>query len=99
MLLVLEIPGTAGAAPTRTASVEPALYTTLAADGTATFWVYLRDRADLSGAAKITDRAAQGRFVFERLTGTATASQAGLVAMLKATGASHQRTGSPTRSG
>ncbi|MFG3701916.1 S8 family serine peptidase [Micromonospora sp. NPDC047620] len=90
MLLVLGIPGTVVAAPTRTASVEPALHTTLAADGTATFWVYLRDRADLSGAARITDRAAQGRFVYERLTGTARASQAGLVAMLKAAGASHQ---------
>jgi len=78
------------AAPTRTASVEPALYTALASDGTATFWVYLREQADLTGAAKITGRAEQGRFVYEKLTASAKGSQAGLVAMLKAAGASHQ---------
>ncbi|WP_089006489.1 S8 family serine peptidase [Micromonospora viridifaciens] len=90
MLLVLGLAETVVAAPTRPAPVEPALYSTLATDGTADFWVYLRDRADLSGAARMPDRAAQGRFVYEKLTGTARASQAGLVAMLKAAGASHQ---------
>ncbi|MFE6977996.1 S8 family serine peptidase [Streptomyces sp. NPDC057682] len=60
-------------------AVESEVTEDLAARGRSTFWVYFEDRADLSGAARIKDRARQGREVRERLVRTASASQAGLI--------------------
>jgi subtilisin family serine protease len=58
--------------------------------GTATFWVLFRDRADLSAAPAISDWVARGRFVVDRLRATASSSQAGVLALLRARGVEHQ---------
>ncbi len=50
--------------------------------GTTRFIVHLATTADLSQAATVADRAAQGWYVYEQLTATAEASQAGLRAHL-----------------
>jgi subtilisin family serine protease len=52
--------------------------------------VYLRGEADLAPAADIADRAEQGRFVYERLTGHARASQAKLRGLLDRARASYE---------
>jgi subtilisin family serine protease len=52
------------------------------------YWAILRQKADLSGAAQIQDRTAQGWYVYNRLTSVASSSQKGLRAMLKARGVS-----------
>jgi subtilisin family serine protease len=49
---------------------------------TGTYWVILRQRADLSGATAIKGWNARGWYVYERLTRTAAASQRGLRALL-----------------
>jgi subtilisin family serine protease len=67
--------------------VDGEVLAALADGGTTSFFVYLDERADLSGAAEIADKAAKGRFVYEQLTATAEGSQSGLVAMLAARGA------------
>ncbi|WP_327707625.1 S8 family serine peptidase [Streptomyces sp. NBC_00464] len=64
-------------------SVERKVTQDLADEGTSTFWVYFKDRADLAGAARIKDRARQGREVRNRLLETARTSQAGLIDVLK----------------
>lgn len=94
-MLALGLPAPVAAAPVQDAgsaraAVEPQLTSTLAARGTATFWVYLRQEADLTAAADVKDRAGQGRSVLRTLTGTAKSSQAGLVAMLDEAGADHK---------
>ena len=65
------------------ADVEPQVLQELSIKGTTTFWVYLRERADLRPAAAIADRTRQGRVVYERLTRTAETSQARLLALLE----------------
>lgn len=70
-------------------SVERALTKDLADGGNATFWVYLRDEADLKGAARIKDRARQGREVQSRLRKTARTSQAALIDVLRDADASY----------
>jgi uncharacterized repeat protein (TIGR01451 family) len=49
-----------------------------APNGTADFFVWLRERADLSRASQIPDKVARRRFVFEALTRTAERSQAAI---------------------
>ena len=83
---------TAHAAPvsdTAAPSVESAVTKDLADGGSSTFWVYLRDEADLKGAAKIKDRARQGREVQSRLRETARTSQSALIGVLRDAGASY----------
>ncbi|MGW2473850.1 S8 family serine peptidase [Streptomyces sp. NPDC001665] len=70
-------------------SVERDLANDLADGGSSTFWVYLHDEADLKGAAKISDRARQGREVQSRLQKTARTSQAALLDVLRDAGASY----------
>ncbi|MFG2565101.1 S8 family serine peptidase [Streptomyces sp. NPDC048567] len=70
-------------------SVERALTNDLADGGSSTFWVYLRDEADLKGAEKITDRARQGREVQNRLQKAARSSQSALIGVLRDAGASY----------
>lgn len=50
---------------------------------TATYWVILRQRADLSGASAIQGWTARGWFVVKRLQSVADSSQAGLRALLR----------------
>lgn len=58
------------------------LLATVAREGRASYLVVLRDRADVSGAAAVADRNARGRYVYDRLVGTADRSQAPVVAAL-----------------
>lgn len=61
-----------------------------AAAGPTDFIVVLSQQADLSGAASLKTKEAKGRFVYTQLTATAAASQAPLVALLKARQIEHQ---------
>jgi subtilisin family serine protease len=73
------------------APIEPQVLADLkTGKGTATFWINLREKADLSAAAGIADRSAQGDFVYERLTETAASSQKGLLSLLEAEGVDHE---------
>jgi hypothetical protein len=69
--------------------VETALRQQLDA-GSATYWVLFRDRADLSAAPAIADWVARGQYVIDRLRATASASQAGVRALLAARGVEHR---------
>jgi len=75
------LPGTAPAA-----SVDRQVLAELADRGSTDFFVYLREQADLSPAQAIPGKEAKGRFVYETLTATAEASQAGLRAALTGAG-------------
>ena len=56
--------------------------------GEATFWVIVREKANLAAAYGIQQRSVRGRFVYDQLTTVAAKSQAGLQALLRARGAS-----------
>jgi hypothetical protein len=73
-----------------TDKIEAGLRERAAANGSATFWALLKDRADLSAASSIRDWTARGEFVVDRLRSTAEASQAGLLALLRQRGADHR---------
>ncbi len=78
--------------PTATAVVEPQVLADVAKAGTARFFVYLTEQADLSRAEALTGReakTAKATEVYQRLTETARRSQAGLVAMLRERGVEH----------
>ncbi|MGW0940426.1 S8 family serine peptidase [Streptomyces sp. NPDC002666] len=97
-LAAVTLPAVASAAPAAPAqdpgpSVEREVTQDLADKGTSTFWVYFKDRADLAGATRIKDRARQGREVRSRLMETARTSQAGLIDVLKNTGATRSSGG------
>lgn len=57
---------------------------------TADFWVELADEADLTNAGGITNWDERGRHVYEALTSTAKASQAGLIKELEAVDADYE---------
>ena len=67
-------------------SVDRQVLAELAGRGSTDFFVYLREQADLSPAAALPTKQAKGQFVYETLTATAKASQAGLRASLDARG-------------
>ena len=56
--------------------------------GEATFWVIVREKANLAAAYGMQQRSVRGRFVYDQLTTVAAKSQAGLQALLRARGAS-----------
>jgi len=62
----------------------------IANKGQATFWVILRDKADLSPAFGARDWKARGSFVYEHLTSAASESQASLRLMLQDRGVLYQ---------
>ena len=62
----------------------------IAANGQATFWAELSQKANLSGANGIQNRTEQGRFVLDRLQTVAKQSQAGLRALLTKRGVQFQ---------
>ncbi|MFQ5914783.1 MAG: hypothetical protein ACE5JS_16575 [Nitrospinota bacterium] len=66
------------------ASVEPQLLEGLAQRGEASYLVYLREKADLTGADAIADRSARGWFVYRALKDVADRTQASLLAYLAA---------------
>ena len=61
-----------------------------APSGQTEFIVYLREQADLSGAAALLTKAEKGRFVYARLTETARRSQAKLLGYLDQLGVEHR---------
>lgn len=75
---------TAASAAVQRPSVSSEVLSTVAAKGSATFWVYLRSQADLASAAKIADSNVQGATVYQRLTSIAKESQSGVIALLDA---------------
>jgi subtilisin family serine protease len=78
-------PAPAGAGPqVGAAPVEAEVYASLAGGGSSEFFVYLRQAADLSGAAGLDSKPAKGAHVFGELTRTARVSQAPLRAWLDA---------------
>ncbi|GAA1731789.1 hypothetical protein GCM10009809_29040 [Isoptericola hypogeus] len=82
--------GTDPAAPSAEPTVERRVTAELEDGGATTFWVYLKEEADLSGAAAIDGRSRQGRVVYQRLTAAAEESQADLVELLDAEGADYE---------
>ena len=56
--------------------------------GEATFWVILREKANLASAHGIAQRDARGKFVYDQLTSVAARSQGGLRALLRRRGIS-----------
>ncbi|MFI6762810.1 S8 family serine peptidase [Micromonospora sp. NPDC050417] len=76
-------PAVATAAPP-SATVDAQVLRELSGQGSTSFMVYLRERADLDGAATLRDTGARGIEVHRQLTATATRTQAGLRADLDA---------------
>ncbi|MCP2341185.1 S8 family serine peptidase [Actinomadura rupiterrae] len=78
--------GAAQAAPDPSAKLDGAVLAAFARSGTANVWVRMSDKADLSKAAKLKDRAARGRAVLDGLKSTADASQSPVRKALKDAG-------------
>jgi hypothetical protein len=72
------------------ASVDSRVLEQLAAQGKTTFWVILREKADLRPAYTMRNWEARGRFVFQRLQAVANSSQAGIRSLLQNRGAAHR---------
>ena len=87
---VLALPLGAGGQPAAAAPAKPAklaridqkVADRLAQQDKATFWVFMTDKADLSGAAKLHRKADKAGFVYRTKTDKAAHSQAGLRDML-----------------
>ncbi len=95
LALLLLLPSFASALP-RTApqelqgKVSVELLQELADNGSAIFFVVMREQADLSGAAAMPTKQAKGQFVYETLTAVANRTQADLLASLVARGIRYQ---------
>ncbi|MEV4630058.1 S8 family serine peptidase [Micromonospora sp. NPDC049523] len=72
-----------------TAPVSPEVSAALKTRTSATFLVYLRERADLTGAARLGNPDARAAEVYRRLTDTARTAQRGLLAELGSRKARH----------
>jgi subtilisin family serine protease len=70
--------------------VEKKVIDQVNANGKATFWVILKEKADLSKVSKIGNWNERGRLVVEELKKTADDSQAGLRGFLKKAGADYE---------
>jgi len=65
-----------------TEKIEPGLRDAVAAAGSASYWVYMAEQADLSAAYGISDWSARGWYVYDTLRETAASSQASLISQL-----------------
>ena len=70
--------------------VEAKVLDQIAERGSTTFWVVLKDKADLRAAPAIENRTSRGEFVYGELRKTANRSQAGLRALLARRGADYK---------
>ncbi|WP_369371687.1 S8 family serine peptidase [Promicromonospora sp. Populi] len=70
--------------------ITPAVQTRLEAKDSTDFWIRFADQPDLEPAKAIADWDERGQYVYEALTSTAKASQAGVIADLKAAGAEYE---------
>lgn len=64
--------------------IPPGLLAEIAAGGSASYIVVLRDKADLAAAAATSDRIARGRFVYQALKAVADSSQRPLLDVIRA---------------
>jgi subtilisin family serine protease len=80
VLTVTAVASPASAAATD--KVDKQVLNELAEQGTTQFMVYMKEKADLKGAAALTSKTAKSEKVYEALTSTAARSQAGLKSML-----------------
>ncbi|HET8660886.1 MAG TPA: peptidase S8, partial [Micromonosporaceae bacterium] len=83
------LPANAGPAGPR-AAVDSRLLNQLQQETSTGFLVYLREQADLSGAAELSGSDAKAEYVYKQLARTAERSQAGLLDALDAAGASYR---------
>lgn len=84
-------PAVAADVPERAADkITPAMQTRLDTKETTDFWVRFADSPDLEPAKDIADWAERGQYVYDALTSTAKASQADVVADLKAAGVDYE---------
>jgi subtilisin family serine protease len=70
--------------------ISPAVQTRLDAKESADFWIRFADAPDLEPATDIADWGERGQYVYDALTSTAKASQAGVVADLEAAGVEYE---------
>jgi Subtilase family/Carboxypeptidase regulatory-like domain len=93
LVLVALIPSQMLAGPPSTLPVpiDAHVLEEMAVEGTARYWVILKEQADLSGATMIQDWNTRGRYVYERLTSFAGQSQSGLVSLLTKSGAQYRQ--------
>ncbi|MFD5055963.1 S8 family serine peptidase [Streptomyces tendae] len=91
-LLTGALPAVAADAPSaaETAKIDPALRSAVADGGDATFFVVLKDRADLSGARKSKSHAQKARTAYQKLRAEAEESQSSLVSFLDRKKVGHQ---------
>jgi serine protease AprX len=91
VLLLTLSPGlSAAGSPPRPATVDPLVWETIQAKGTAEVLVVFRAQADLSGAAALPTKEAKGRYVYQALQAMAQASQQDVRAVLDAQRATYQ---------
>jgi subtilisin family serine protease len=85
-------PSSAAASPPAQplARIDPLVLQQLAANDVTTFWVIMRQKADLSAAYTMHGWNARGRFVVSQLQATANSSQANVRALLRSRGAPFQ---------
>src|SRR5574341_410703 len=88
--LFLPLSPSAYAAAQQPVQVEALVRQQIAGQGQTTFWVILREKADLSPALGMSDWEARGHFVHNRLQAVANQSQARLRSLLAERGAPHQ---------
>ena len=85
-LLISFLPDVSAAASGQQASVEQRLLDQFTQKDEATYWVVLREQADLGRARSIVDWNARGQYVYDVLRRTADGSQAGLRSRLASLG-------------
>ena len=90
VLVTLTAAGFASAGGTRWQQKVDASVLSAAKAGNTGFFVYLKDRADLSGAYALDTKRAKGRYVYKRLAAMAQKSQAPLRAKLNSLGVRHE---------
>ncbi len=81
---------TANTPPPQATKIEPWVIENTRAGAEAEFLIVMNRQADLRGAAKLRNKKAKGRFVYETLMKAARESQAPLLAELKARGIEHR---------
>ena len=80
----------AGATTAWTAKTDPALLAATAGGDAAEFLVVLTAQGDPNGAARLVDKAARGRYVYDTLTAVAARAQAPLRALLDVRGVDYR---------
>jgi uncharacterized repeat protein (TIGR01451 family) len=86
LVVVSSLAGFASTASARSAAVDQQVLDRIASHGEATFWVVLRERADLTAALGIRGKGARGQFVVDRLQSVADRTQSGLRLLLRQLG-------------